>query len=66
MLHSKCVKLCLSMVLFLTGQWVLARPLLRCQFEVNAQTYQHDFKPVADPYTVESVDLGVPRQTCFL
>lgn len=34
-----------------------AAPLLRCQFEVNANTYQHDFTPVADPYKAESVDL---------
>lgn len=42
----------------MVGFSVHAAPLLRCNFEVNAQTYQHDFKPVADPYTVESVDLG--------
>ena len=35
-----------------------ATPLLRCQFEVNAQTYQHEFQTVSDPYRVESVDLG--------
>lgn len=35
-----------------------AAPLLRCQFEVNAETYQHDFAPVTNPYTVQSVDLG--------
>lgn len=34
-----------------------ATPVLRCQFEVNANTYQHDFTPVADPYKAESVDL---------
>jgi hypothetical protein len=34
-----------------------AAPVLRCQFEVNALTYQHDFKPVTDPYTAQSVDL---------
>ena len=58
MVQNIRVKLCLSLVFFCTGQWVHASPLLRCQFEVNAQTYQHDFKPVADAYSVESVDLG--------
>lgn len=40
----------------LSSAW--ATPLLRCQFEVNAQTYQHDFTVAADPYKAESVDLG--------
>jgi len=34
-----------------------AAPVLRCQFEVNARTIQHEFTPLADPYTAESVDL---------
>lgn len=42
----------------MVGFSVHAAPLLRCNFEVNAQTYQHDFKPVTDPYAVDSVDLG--------
>jgi len=35
----------------------VAAPVLRCQFEVNAHTTQHEFTPVADPYTAESIDL---------
>lgn len=36
----------------------MASPVLRCNFEVNAEHYQHAFMPVSDPYTVQSVDLG--------
>jgi len=35
----------------------VAAPVLRCQFEVNANIIQHEFTPVADPYTAESIDL---------
>lgn len=35
-----------------------AAPVLRCNFEVNAQTYQHTFVPSVDPYSATSVDLG--------
>ncbi len=58
-IQEKCVRTCwVSVVLVcaLSGAW--AAPVLRCQFEVNAQTYQHDFTLVADPYKAESVDLG--------
>ncbi len=37
---------------------VHAMPVLKCQFEVNAETYTHVFHPVSEPYTVKSVDLG--------
>lgn len=36
----------------------LASPLLRCQFEVNAEAQQHAFAPTRDPYAVTSVDLS--------
>jgi len=36
----------------------LASPLLRCQFEVNAEAQQHAFAPTRDPYPVASVDLS--------
>ena len=35
-----------------------AAPVLRCNFEVNAESYQHAFVPVCNPYTAASVDLG--------
>ena len=35
-----------------------ATPVLRCHFEVNAERSQIEFKPVADPYLVESVNLA--------
>ena len=35
-----------------------AAPVLRCNFEVNAESYQHAFVPVSNPYTAPSVDLG--------
>jgi hypothetical protein len=35
-----------------------AAPVLRCNFEVNAEAYQHSFVPTADPYGATSVDLG--------
>ena len=35
-----------------------ASPVLRCNFVVNAESYQHAFEPVSNPYTVSSVDLG--------
>ena len=35
-----------------------AAPELRCHFEVNAERFEHSFKPVADPYTVGSVNLA--------
>lgn len=31
---------------------------LRCHFEVNAERFTHSFRPVADPYTVGSVNLA--------
>lgn len=37
---------------------VSAAPVLRCNFEVNAEAYQHSFVPTADPYAATSVDLG--------
>lgn len=58
-IEKHCVRtylLGLAMGCALSGAW--AAPVLRCQFEVNAQTYQHDFTAVADPYKAESVDLG--------
>ncbi|PIT71576.1 hypothetical protein B9Z41_16830 [Limnohabitans sp. JirII-31] len=36
----------------------LASPLLRCQFEVNAEAQQHAFVPTRDPYPVTSIDLN--------
>lgn len=48
----------LGCLCWMLGAAVHATSVLRCQFEVNAQTYQHDFKPVSDPYRVASVDLG--------
>ncbi|WP_146183262.1 hypothetical protein [Limnohabitans sp. JirII-29] len=36
----------------------LASPLLRCQFEVNAEAQQHAFAPTRDPYPVTSIDLN--------
>jgi hypothetical protein len=35
-----------------------AAPELRCHFEVNAERFEHSFTPVADPYTVGSVNLA--------
>ena len=35
-----------------------ASPQLRCHFEVNAERFEHSFNPVADPYTVTSVNLA--------
>ena len=35
-----------------------ASAVLRCNFEVNAESYQHTFVPVSNPYTAPSVDLG--------
>lgn len=35
-----------------------ATPVLRCHFEVNAERSEIEFKPVADPYLVESVNLA--------
>jgi hypothetical protein len=58
MLQSKRAMIVWVVALVFCVQTADASPLLRCQFEVNAETYQHDFKPVADPYKVESVDLG--------
>jgi hypothetical protein len=58
-IQKKCVHTCwvsVAWVCALNIAW--AAPVLRCQFEVNAQTYQHDFTAVADPYKAESVDLG--------
>ena len=36
----------------------LAAPVLRCQFEVNAETHHHAFAPIHDPYAATSVDLS--------
>ena len=36
----------------------MATPVLRCQFEVNAETHQHAFEPTQDPYAATSVDLS--------
>jgi hypothetical protein len=44
--------------IFLMSFGAVASPVLRCNFEVNAERYQHAFAPVSDPYTVQSVDLG--------
>lgn len=44
--------------MFLLSVGANASPVLRCNFEVNAETYQHTFAPVSDPYTATSVDLG--------
>ena len=58
-LQQQCVRsywVGLALGCALSSAW--ASPVLRCQFEVNAQTYQHDFTAVADPYKAESVDLG--------
>lgn len=35
-----------------------ASPQLRCHFEVNAEHFEYSFNPVADPYTVTSVNLA--------
>jgi hypothetical protein len=35
-----------------------ASPQLRCHFEVNAEQFEYSFNPVADPYTVTSVNLA--------
>ena len=35
-----------------------AAPVLRCQFEVNAETHEHAFEPIQDPYAATSVDLS--------
>lgn len=58
-LQQQCVRsywVGLALGCAMSSAW--ASPVLRCQFEVNAQTYQHDFTAVADPYKAESVDLG--------
>jgi hypothetical protein len=33
-------------------------PLLRCNFEVNAERFEREFSPVTDPYLVDSLDLA--------
>ena len=35
-----------------------AVPELRCHFEVNAERFEHRFKPVSEPYTVQSINLA--------
>ena len=37
---------------------VQAVPELRCHFEVNAERFDHSFKPVSEPYSVQSVNLA--------
>ena len=37
---------------------VLAAPELRCQFEVNAEHFEHSFTPVSEPYAVQSINLA--------
>jgi len=38
--------------------FAISSPLLRCNFEVNAERFEREFSPVADPYLVDSVDLA--------
>jgi hypothetical protein len=35
-----------------------AAPELRCNFEVNAERFEHSFTPVSEPYAVQSVNLA--------
>ena len=35
-----------------------AAPVLRCHFEVNAERFEHSFRPVSEPYGVSSVNLA--------
>ena len=35
-----------------------AVPELRCHFEVNAERSEHRFRPVSEPYTVQSINLA--------
>lgn len=37
---------------------VQAVPELRCHFEVNAERFQHRFRPVSEPYAVQSINLA--------
>jgi hypothetical protein len=43
---------------FLITTQVWASPQLQCDFELNGSSETHVFKPVADPYLVESIDIG--------
>ena len=46
------------MTLCFVSTQVCASPLLQCQFEMNGHNETHIFKPVADPYLAESIDIG--------
>ena len=46
------------MTLFFVSAQVCASPQLQCQFEMNGHNETHIFKPVADPYLAESIDIG--------
>jgi len=37
---------------------VQAVPELRCHFEVNAERFEHRFRPVFEPYAVQSINLA--------
>jgi hypothetical protein len=49
---------CFICVLCLFASQAWAGPQLQCAFEMNGHTETHIFKPVADPYLAESVDIG--------
>lgn len=51
-------RLCLGALGFVLGLNATAAPLLRCQVTYAGTTHTVEARPVADPYTVPSVEIG--------
>ena len=51
-------RLCLGTLGFILGLNAAATPLLRCQVSYAGTTHTVEARPVADPYTVASSDIG--------
>ena len=54
----RSAKLCLGMLGFAWGLNAAATPLLRCDVTYAGTTHTVEARPVADPYTVQSVEIG--------
>ena len=51
-------RLCLGTLVFVLGLQATAAPLLRCQVTYAGTTHTVEARPVADPYTVASREIG--------
>lgn len=54
----RCTGLCLGLLGFVVSLQACAVPLLRCQVTYAGATQTVDARPVADPYTVQSTEIG--------